>query len=122
MRSKQEKAFAILNWSEAAASAVIVATYFILVQTQALGAGELLGTSILTTALGLIHIGYVVLLHPFLKKRSLVASSFICTALFSINVAALIINTGGFTSPYYALWLLIVLLVGLYRPSVTYAF
>lgn len=122
MRSKQEKAFAILNWSEAAASAVIVATYFILVQTQALGAGELLGTSILTTSLGLIHIGYVVLLHPFLKKRSLVASSFVCTGLFSINVAALIINTGGFTSPYYALWLLIVLLVGLYRPSVTYAF
>lgn len=122
MRSKQEKAFAILNWSEAVASTVIVATYFILLQTQALGADELLGTSILTTALGLIHIGYVLLLHPFLKKRSLLASSFICTVLFSINIAVLIINTGGFGSPYYALWLLIVLLVGLYRPSVTYGF
>lgn len=118
----QQKAFSVLNITLMVGSAVIIALYFVLLYGQALGTGQLLGTSVATTAMAITHIGYMLFLHPFLKNRSLLASSFVGTLLFSLNVMLLLIATGNFGSPYYGLWLLMIILVGLYRPPVTLGF
>lgn len=117
----QTKAYKILNYAILAASALIAAIYFVLLQTQALGTNEFLGTSATTTAIALGTIGYVLLGYPILSRKSDLAASLVGCSLFTANVIILLLATGGFSSPYYAAWLLLILAVGIYRPSVPIA-
>lgn len=118
----QAKAYSIYNFALAAADAFIAVIYFVLSTTSLLGPGELLGTSLLTTMISLAHLAYIGLVYPFLKRRSVLGASLIGTVLFSLNLIILLLATGGFSSPYYALWLMLVLAVGIYRPSVPIGF
>lgn len=117
----QTKAYKILNYAILAASALIALIYFTLLYTQILGAGEYLGTSAITTAIALINITYILVVFPFLSKKSELAASLIGCSIFTANLLILLLATGGFSSPFYAAWLLLILAVGIYRPSVPVA-
>ncbi len=72
----------------------------------------LIGTSLL--ALGYFAIG-----HTLLRKRSEYASALIMTLLSTLNIILLIIGTGGFESPYFALWLGVIIVAGLFGRRAT---
>lgn len=117
----QTKAYKILNYAILAASALIAAIYFVLLYSQILGTGEYLGTSAITTTIALINITYILVIFPFLSKKSELAASLIGCSIFTANLIILLLATGGFSSPFYAAWLLLILAVGIYRPSVPVA-
>lgn len=114
----QTKAYKIFNIALAAASGVIILIYLVLYYTNLLGPGEYLGTSTTTTALAVLQLAYMGLGYPFLRKKSELAASLIGCSIFTINLIILLLATGGFSSPYYAAWLLLILAVGIYRPAV----
>lgn len=113
----QTKAYKIFDWFITAADALIVAVYLGLSTTRVVGP-EHFGASVYTTAIGLTHIVYRLGLYPYLKNRSQIGASLIGSFFFAANLAILLVTTGGFASPYYALWLLLIIAVGIYRPSV----
>lgn len=117
----QTKAYKILNYAILAASALIALIYFVLLYSRILGPGEYLGTSATTTAIALINMAYILVIFPFLSKKSELAASLIGCSIFTANLIILLLATGGFSSPFYAAWLLLILAVGIYRPSVPIA-
>lgn len=118
----QPRAYTIFNFALVAANALIVVVYLVLAYTKLLGGGQFLGTTPLTTIIGIVHIVYALLVFPFLKRKSIIGASLIGTSLFSFNLIVLLLATGGFNSPYYALWLLLVLAIGIYKPAVPLGF
>jgi two-component system, OmpR family, sensor histidine kinase VicK len=117
----QNKAYSIFNYVITLGSALVVAIFLWLSATDFLGPNELLGTSALTSFIAGSHVFYMLAIHPFLKKRSVVGASLIGALLFTTNLLVLLLATGGFGSAYFALWLLLVLAVGIYRPGVPIA-
>lgn len=67
----------------------------------------LIGTS-------LIALGYFAIGHGAIRRRSEYISALIMTILSSLNCLLLIIGTGGFESPYFVLWLGIIMVTGLF--------
>lgn len=67
----------------------------------------------------LLALAYFAVGHTFIKKRSEYASALIMTVLSVLNVLLLIIATGGFESPYFALWLGVIIVVGLFGRKAT---
>jgi len=114
----QTKAYKIFNYALAAASSLFIVIYFVLQYSQILGPDEFLGTSQLTTALALSHLGYMVAIYPFLRRRSELAASLIGCSIFTFNLIIILLATGAFNSPYYAVWLLLILAAGIFRPGV----
>ncbi len=117
----QTKAYKILNYAILAASALIALIYFVLLYSRILGTDEFLGTSATTTAIALVNVAYILVIYPFLSKKSEIAASLIGCSIFAVNLVILLLATGGFGSPFYAAWLLLILAVGIYRPSVPIA-
>lgn len=72
----------------------------------------LIGTS-------LVALGYFAIGHTLVKKRSEYASALIMTLLSTLNIILLIIGTGGFESPYFALWLGVIIVAGLFGRRAT---
>lgn len=92
-------------------SAAIVLLYGVLFFGQLLGPGELLGTSPLNLLVAGLHGVYFVVFRRFLSQRtSYAVGTLIDLVFFSINIAILLLATGGFTSPYFVFWLLIILI------------
>lgn len=67
----------------------------------------LIGTS-------LVALVYFAVGHNQVKKRSEYASALIMTLISVFNIILLIIGTGGFESPYFALWLGVIIVAGLF--------
>ena len=57
---------------------------------------------------------YYISVHQFLKKKHLQLSAAIISALAGVTVLLLIAATGGVDSPYYALWLLGIVVAGFF--------
>ena len=72
----------------------------------------LIGTSLLALA-------YFAIGHTLLKKRSEYASALVMTILSVFNVLLLIAGTGGLGSPYFALWLGVIIVAGLFGRKAT---
>lgn len=72
----------------------------------------LIGTSLLALA-------YFAVGHTLLKKKSEYASAIVMTILSSLNVLLLIAGTGGLGSPYFALWLGVIIVAGLFGRKAT---
>lgn len=92
-----------------AGSLGIVALYVILYYGQLLGPGELLGTSPLNIIIAGIHIVYFLLIRMYINQRSLSIATALDLGLFSVNLAILLLVTGGMSSPYFMFWILSVL-------------
>lgn len=84
----------------------IITLYLVLLHWQLLGPGELLGTSPINLIIAGIHVVYFALIRLYLNQKSLVAATAIDLSLFSVNLAILLLVTGGLASPYFMFWLL----------------
>lgn len=72
----------------------------------------LIGTS-------LVALAYFAVGHSLVRKRSEYASALVTTLLSVFNIILLIIGTGGFESPYFALWLGVIIVAGLFGRNAT---
>lgn len=70
---------------------------------------------------GLLALAYFAIGHAFIKKKSEYASAIIMTMLSSLNILLLIAGTGGLGSPYFALWLGVIIVAGLFGRKATIA-
>jgi two-component system, OmpR family, sensor histidine kinase VicK len=70
--------------------------------------------SLTAALLGTIAVVYFVTLHQVLSRRWLSASTLVLTTISAANIALVIISTGGLNSPYYSLWLLAIVIAGLF--------
>ncbi|PSO42966.1 hypothetical protein BRC19_02835 [Candidatus Saccharibacteria bacterium QS_5_54_17] len=98
-----------LQYALLGGSAAIVLLYVVLLYGQLLGPGELLGTSPLNLFIAGVHGVYFLLIRRLVSQSSDIAATFIDLLFFSINMAVLLLATGGFSSPYFVFWLAIVL-------------
>lgn len=64
--------------------------------------------------LGLVGAVYYVSLHQLLRKRYLAASTLVLTLITGLNLIFIIAGTGGLDSPYYAFWLLAIIVAGFF--------
>lgn len=99
-----------LQYALLTGSLAIALLYGVLLYGEFLGAGELLGTSPLNLIVAGLHVVYFLLIRRFLRRNSEVWATFIDLGFFSLNIAILLLATGGFLSPYFVFWLLIILL------------
>ncbi|MEX0919719.1 MAG: ATP-binding protein [Candidatus Saccharimonadales bacterium] len=90
-------------------SVAIIILYLTLLLGQFLGPGELLGTSPLNLGIAIIHMVYFALIRLWINEKSPLMATAIDMGLFSLNIAILIMTTGGFASAYFAFWLMIIL-------------
>ncbi len=90
-------------------SFAIVLLYATLLYGELLGPGELLGTSPLNLIIAGLHGVYFFLLRWFVAKRHAIIATLVDLIFFSINIVILLLVTGGFLSPYFVFWLLIIL-------------
>lgn len=118
MLAVRTRAFDKFNWALLGIDGALTAVFLGLFLTHNVSAGQL-GIAVYTTSIGIAHIIYMLSLYRALKRRSLIGASLIGTVLFTSNIALLILSSGGFHSPYYALWLILTLAIGIYRPSMT---
>lgn len=89
-----------------AGSLGIITLYLVLLHWQLLGPGELLGTSPINLIIAGVHVVYFAIIRLYLNQKSLVAATAIDLGLFSVNLAILLLVTGGLASPYFMFWLL----------------
>jgi PAS domain S-box-containing protein len=72
----------------------------------------LIGTSLLALA-------YFAIGHTLIKKKSEYASALIMTLLSVLNIFLLMVGNGGLDSPYFALWLGVIIVAGLFGRKAT---
>lgn len=63
---------------------------------------------------------YYISLHQFLKKNYLKGSTIALSVISGINVLLVVMATGGLDSPYYALWLLALVIAGFFGMTATW--
>ncbi len=78
--------------------------------------------SAISLLLALAHLIYMAGFYRSLARRSQLGASLLGTCLFALNIAIIVVGSGGLASPYYGLWLLMTLSIGIYRTSITLAF
>lgn len=64
--------------------------------------------------LGTIGLVYFLTLHLLIARKHLAASTVVLTLITALNMIILIASTGGLDSPYYALWLLAIVVAGIF--------
>lgn len=67
----------------------------------------------------LASLAYFAIGHTLIKKKSEFTSAIIMTVLSSLNILLLIAGTGGLSSPYFALWLGVIIVAGLFGRKAT---
>lgn len=110
--------FSTLVTVEAVANALVVVVSLVnlgnAVEVTLVPPQLLIGTSLL--ALTYFAIG-----HTLIKKKSGYTSALIMTVLSVANILLLIMGTGGLQSPYFALWLGVIIVAGLFGRNATIA-
>ncbi len=110
---EQKRNLSILAAVQAALSGLIIAGVILL---YALNPSSLTGAVQIETLAGLAMFSllYYYSLHRFLVRLHQAASTLVLSVVTGINVALLILQTGGLDSPFYALWLVIIVTSGMF--------
>jgi PAS domain S-box-containing protein len=72
------------------------------------------GISLTAAILGVLAVIYFLTLHQVLSKTRASLSTLILTIITASNVMLLIMSTGGLNSPFYSLWLLAIVVAGVF--------
>lgn len=72
------------------------------------------GISITAAILGVLGVVYFLTLHQILSKTKIQISALILTVITAGNIMLVIISTGGLDSPFYSLWLLAIVVAGIF--------
>lgn len=73
-----------------------------------------LGASMTNAVLGAVGVAYFISLHQIIGRRHLALSTLLLTIVTSFNFVLVIATTGGLDSPYYSLWLLAIVVAGIF--------
>jgi PAS domain S-box-containing protein len=76
-------------------------------------------TSFAAGILGTLGLVYFLTLHQVLSRSKLAFSTLILTVITAINIILIIASTGGLDSPYYSLWLLAIIVAGIFGRNET---
>lgn len=120
MRPVRDKTYTSLDIFMVILNAIIAVSYFV-ASYSIIFSANLLGTTIYTSVIGVVHLIYYLTLYRYLRRKSILAASLIGTLFILINLGILLLASGGFGSPYFGLWLIAVLAVGIYRRLVPLA-
>jgi PAS domain S-box-containing protein len=113
MVEQRERSLILLARVQAALNGLIVVGIFAL---YGLSPAALTGASgtLAIAIIGAIGLIYYLTFHQVIGRRWLAASSLTLTLITAGNVLFIIATTGGLDSPYYALWLLAIVVAGLF--------
>jgi PAS domain S-box-containing protein len=75
--------------------------------------------SLTAAILGTIGAVYYLTLHQVLARTRIAFSTLILTIITAVNVILIIASTGGLDSPYYSLWLLAIVVAGIFGTTET---
>jgi PAS domain S-box-containing protein len=113
MPDQRERSLKILAGVQAIISGLIAVVIFVRFGVNAASITETnisMGAAILGT-LGLV---YFLTLHQILARKRLALSTLILTIITALNVIVVIASTGGLDSPYYSVWLLAIVVAGIF--------
>ncbi len=106
----------VLGWAGGSVAAVIAAIYWL--HPGLLRAGT---TSLITALLAAATFGYFLSAHQLLKRKALQLSTLLLVLATAVTIILIIAQTGGLDSPYYALWLLAIVISGIFGTPATIA-
>ncbi len=72
------------------------------------------GVSLTAAILGTVGLVYFLTLHQLLARKHLSASTLVLAGITAVNLILVIASTGGLDSPYYSLWLLAIVVAGIF--------
>jgi PAS domain S-box-containing protein len=105
--------YAILSLLQAILGAVIAAASVVSYRLSSSSPSD--GSLTITIAgIGVVAALYYLSVHQILKSRQLELSSLILSLITALNIILVVLATGGLDSPYYALWLLAIVIAGLF--------
>ena len=118
MVEQRERSLILLGRIQAALSGVVAVGAFGLYALRPSELGDV--TTTLTAAiLGMAGLIYYLTLHQVLGRRKLALSTLILTLVTATNFVLVIASTGGLDSPYYSLWLLAIVVAGIFGTTET---
>ncbi|HUC21021.1 MAG TPA: ATP-binding protein [Candidatus Polarisedimenticolaceae bacterium] len=105
--------YTLVTLFQAVLGGVIAVTILLLYRLapQSLESGSL---TIAIAGLGLVAVAYYLSIYQILKKRHDKLSGVIISLISATNIGLVIAATGGIDSPYYALWILALLVAGIF--------
>ena len=104
----------ILGWASGVVAVVIAGIYWL--NPTLLRAGFV---GFLTAVLAATTFGYFISAHQLVKRRALQLSTLLLALATAITIILVIAQTGGLDSPYYALWLLAIIIAGIFGTAAT---
>ncbi len=113
MPDQRSRSLNLLAAIQAGTGGLIAAAIFALYGTRP----QLLpdtATSLTAAILGTAGLVYFATIHLLLRRTRLAFSTLILTIITSLNLILVIASTGGLDSPYYALWLLVIVAAGIF--------
>jgi PAS domain S-box-containing protein len=111
MQETTARNFRILAFTQAIAGGVIAVVFFGL---HSIGPSWLPEGSptLLTAVLGAVALVFYLTIYQLTADKHLALSTLVLTIISSTGILLMVIGTGGLDSPFYALWLLVIVAVG----------
>lgn len=113
MQYVSDKLYHTLHYILVTVSGLVVAAYTGLHIWQPLGPGEYLGITEIPLVIAGVHILYAVFLYRYIARGSARSATYISLLLFTLYVTGVIHLTGNFDSPYFGVWLGLVVMAGM---------
>ncbi len=113
MLDQRNHSLTLLSRVQAALSGLISVIIFAVYGLNPEALGDV-GTSMANAVLGAIGLAYYISLHQIIGRRHLALSTLLLTLITSFNFVLVIATTGGLDSPYYSLWLLAIVVAGIF--------
>src|SRR6266550_3333607 len=113
MPDQRARSLRILAATQAAASGLIAGVIFALYGIMPSLLKDT-GVSLTAAILGFAGVVYFSTLHHALSRKHQALSTLILTVISATNIVLVIASTGGLDSPYYSLWLLAIVVAGIF--------
>ncbi len=110
--------YAVLSLLEAVLGAVIAVATIAIYKLAPNSLGDA-GLVITIAGIGVVGPIYYASAHQLLRKQQLAFSTLVLSLITALNVVLVVLATGGLDSPYYALWLLAIVIAGLFGSGAT---
>jgi PAS domain S-box-containing protein len=110
--------YAILSLLEAVLGAVVCG---VIALGYKLGDAQLAASSLAVTiaGLGALAVLYYLSIHQLLKHKSAQVSAIVLSCISALTILLVVLATGGLDSPYLSLWLLAIVVAGIFGTTAT---
>lgn len=118
MQDQRSRSLKILARVQAVVSGLIAVVIFALYGVAPATLQDM-SVSLTAAILGVIGVIYFVTIHQVLARKRQALSTLIFTVITSCNFILVIASTGGLDSPFYSLWLLAIVVAGIFGTTET---